>query len=201
MSDVKTGRRAMYAELTRTAVLDAAKALFVTKGFAATSIDDIARSSESSKGAVYHHFSDKQQIFTEVFRASQQSVMQAAFAVLSPSGTAWERAQAVTRAFLHAYVADADARALLRQVMGALGWDRVREIDEELALPFIRGLLEEAIRDGEVADVPIEATADLLFSLYCNAVLFIAAAENPDVAAGEVATVVFKMLEGMKNRP
>ncbi|MEE3066458.1 MAG: helix-turn-helix domain-containing protein, partial [Actinomycetota bacterium] len=52
----RANRRKMQAELTRTAVLDAARDLFVAKGFEATSVDEIARASQSSKGAVYHHF-------------------------------------------------------------------------------------------------------------------------------------------------
>jgi AcrR family transcriptional regulator len=191
----------MSAALTRAALLDAARTLFVTKGFDATSIEDIAQLAQASKGAVYHHFSDKQEIFAEVFRSSQAVVIQAAIESMSGSGQPWDLVEAATQAFLRSYVADEDARALLRQVTGVLGWDRVRALDEEAALPFLRATLEESVRTGQVRPTPIEATAELLFSLYCNAILFIAGVPDAARASSDVETVILFMLAGLKPTP
>jgi AcrR family transcriptional regulator len=191
----------MSAALTRAALLDAATTLFVTKGFDATSIEDIAQLAQASKGAVYHHFSDKQEIFAEVFQSSQAVVIQAAIDSTSGSEQSWDLVEAATQAFLRSYVADEDARALLRQVMGVLGWDRVRALDEEAALPFLRATLEEAVRTGQIRPTPIEATAELLFSLYCNAILFLAGAPDAARASSDVETVILFMLAGLKPTP
>ncbi|KAB2339305.1 TetR/AcrR family transcriptional regulator [Actinomadura rudentiformis] len=202
MSDVKSGRRERYAALTRAAVLDAAKELFVAKGFEATSVEEIARLSETSKGAVYHHFSDKREIFAEVFRGTQLAVMQTAIASTGDSGQPWDRVEAATRAFLRSYVADDDARALLRQAIEVLGWSRVRALDEETALPLLRATLEEFVQAGVARPLPIDAATQLLFSLYCNAVLFIAA-DDSDVAGAsrDIETVIFALLRGLKAPP
>lgn len=197
MSDVKPRRRDISAALTHQAVLDAARELFTTKGFDTTSIDEIARASQSSNGAVYHHFRDKQGIFAELFRASQTAILQAASAAMPAEASAWERVDLATRAFLRSYATDDDARSLLAQAISVLGWNRVREIDEELSLPLIRATLSEAIQAGEVKPVPVTAAADILFSLYCNAVLFIAAAREPHHAATEAQTVLSTLLTGM----
>lgn len=199
MADVKPSRRAMYAALTRAAVLEAATTLFVADGFDATSVEDIARLAQASKGAVYHHFSDKQEIFAELLRSTQAAVMQAAIDSLSQSGPSWDRVETTTRAFLRSYVADEKARSLLRQAMGVLGWDRVRALDEEMALPFLRATIEESVRTGEIRPIPIDATAEILFSLYCNAILFIAGAVDPASASYDVEIVIFSMLSGLKN--
>jgi AcrR family transcriptional regulator len=191
----------MSAALTRAALLDAAKTLFVTQGFDATSVEDIAQLAQASKGAVYHHFSDKQEIFAEVFRSSQAVVIQAAIDSMSGSGQSWDLVEAATRAFLRSYVADEDAHTLLRQVMGVLGWDRVRALDEEVALPFLRATLEESVRTGQVHPTPIEATAELLFSLYCNAILFIAGEPDATKASRDVETVLLLLLDGLKPTP
>lgn len=199
MSSVKPRRRDISAALTRTAVLDAARRLFVTKGFEATSIDEIARASESSNGAVYHHFRDKQEIFAEVFRSAQASVLEAAVASMPPDTTAWQRVEVATRAFLRGYVDDDDARMLLRQAVGVLGWDRVRELDEEMSLPLIRATLADAIATGEAVPVPVATAADVLFSLFCNSVLIIAAGSDPDQTAKNVEAVLFTLLSGMRS--
>jgi len=199
--DVKPGRRQMYAELTRTAVLQAARTLFISHGFEATSIDDIARLAQTSKGAVYHHFRDKREIFTEVYRASQNAIVARIIDLMTSESMQqhpWERVEAGTRLFLRSYVDDVDARALLRQVMGVLGWDGVRALDEETALPFLRATLQEFVAKGHARVVPIDATVEIFFSVFCNAILYIAAAADPDTASQEVETVIFTALEGLK---
>lgn len=197
MSDVKTGRREMYAALTRAAVLDAATQLFVEKGFDETSVDDIARLSQTSKGAVYHHFPDKREIFAEVFKASELAVMRAALQSTPEHGSPWDRLKAATAAFLRSYVDDTTARALLRQVMGVLGWERVRAIDEETALPMVRASLGE-LMPTDRSVFPIAIAAELLFGLYCNGVLHIASSDDPKRASKEVETVIVTMLSGLQ---
>jgi AcrR family transcriptional regulator len=201
VSDVKPRRREIAAALTRAAVLDAARSLFSSKGFDATSIDEIARASESSNGAVYHHFRDKQEIFAELFRASQAVILQKAIAVMPADASAWQRVELATRAFLQGYVNDDEARALLRQVIGVLGWDRVREIDDEVSLPLIRATLAAAIETGEAKPVPVPAAAEILFSVYCNAVLVVAADPDPAQAAADTEAVIFTLLSGMRADP
>lgn len=95
MSGVKPRRRDISAALTRKAVLDAARNLFTTKGFEATSIDEIARVRIQQRRAVYHHFRDKQEIFAEVFRASQAAILQATAAAMPLDSTAWHRIELV----------------------------------------------------------------------------------------------------------
>ena len=199
VSDVKVSRRDRYAAQTCEAVLGSAKSLFVSKGFDATSVDEIAELAQASKGAVYHHFRDKQAIFTKLFRASQEAVT-AKVVEAMPAGTEepWSKVRTAIRLFLHGYVADDDARALLRQVVSVLGWDRVRELNEQQTLPFLRATLESFVANGYARPVPIEATVELFFSMFYNAVLFITDAKDPDAASTEVETVISCALEGLK---
>src|ERR1700754_4320318 len=155
MGDGRANRREMHAELTRTAVLEAARTLFVAKGFEATSVDEIARTSQSSKGAVYHHFQDKQAIFAEVFRASQTAIMQAVLPSAVDDARPWEQAMDGISAVLRCYAEDDVVRMLLRDSPGALGWDRKQALDEEMALPLLRAVLGELIKAGQVAPIPV----------------------------------------------
>jgi AcrR family transcriptional regulator len=202
VSDVKVSRRERYAALTCQAVLDAAKTLFVSNGFDATSVDEIARVAQASKGAVYHHFRDKQAIFTELFKASQEAVMAKVVEAIpvDSEGRPWEKVETAIGAFLHSYVADDDARALLRQVVSVLGWDRVRELNEEQTLPLLRATLENFIASGHARPVPVEATVEIFFSVFYNAVLYVTDATDPAAASHEVETVIFCALEGLKAR-
>lgn len=55
--------RSQHAEATRRAVLAAARSLFGRKGYAQTSLDEIADAARVIKGAVYHHFVGKEALF------------------------------------------------------------------------------------------------------------------------------------------
>jgi AcrR family transcriptional regulator len=194
-------RRAEYAALTHTAVLDAARLLFVQDGYEATSMDDIARSSRVSKGAVYYHFDDKQQLFAELFRSAQEAALRAAVEAASRPGEPWHRVEAATDAFLASYLADEEARSLLRQSLPVLGVERRRAIDEEIALPFIGAMLEELRDRGEIRPVPIAVTARVVFSVLCEAAGTIASAPEPEVTFDEVRVVVGLLLSGLRASP
>ena len=54
-------------EKTRAAIVKAAKRIFGERGFAATTMDDVAASARLAKGALYHHFPKKEALFEAVF--------------------------------------------------------------------------------------------------------------------------------------
>jgi len=64
MQHIRTqSRRELYSEATRAALLDEATRLFATRGYAGTSLEDVAVASQVTRGAVYHHFDGKQALF------------------------------------------------------------------------------------------------------------------------------------------
>lgn len=88
---------------------------------------------------------------------------------------------------------------MLRQVVSVLGWDRVRELNEQQTLPFLRATLKDLVESGAAQPVPIEATAEIYFSMFYNAVLYITDADDPSTASQEAQTVILCAVEGLKN--
>jgi AcrR family transcriptional regulator len=203
VSEVKGGsRRDMYAALTRTAILEAARKLFVKHGFDATSVDDIARESQLSKGAVYHHFHDKQQVFAEVYLDAEKVVVEAvARAAMQPELTPWEQAETAARTALALYAADPDTRALLRQATSVLGAERTRILDAEVAMPLIQGLLAELSRLGQLLPMNIEVAGQLIFRLLAEGSMTISLADDPERASKDVEVVMLSMLTGLRAIP
>lgn len=74
------GVRERTVDSSRAAILEAAARCFHERGYAATSIDDVARALQSTKGRIYHHFESKADLFAEVFRAG----MDMNYAALEP---------------------------------------------------------------------------------------------------------------------
>ncbi|MFD8102185.1 TetR/AcrR family transcriptional regulator [Nocardia fluminea] len=190
----------MYAALTRQAILEAAAKLFVSQGFDGTSVDDLAHESQLSKGAVYHHFQDKKQIFEEVYRVAAEGVITSVVqATIQPDLIEpWDRANAAVRAAIQTYAAQPDMRSLLRQVVGVLGEERTRALDGEVAMPLIRGLLEELNALGQLQPVDIPITALMVFRLLSESSLAIALSGNPGEQARRVEVSVLTLLSGLR---
>ncbi|HKT00269.1 MAG TPA: TetR/AcrR family transcriptional regulator, partial [Rugosimonospora sp.] len=163
-----TRRRDEYAALTRAAIVAAAHELFAGSGFGSTSVDDIARAARVSKGAVYHHFTDKPQIFEEVFRAAMGTAMQRVGAAASGAGTPWEQALAGLDAFLDGCVEDAGWRHLLRQAPAAIGPDRCRAVNDDVTLPVVRAAVAQVTAGGALAGQPGDLTARVVFAALCE---------------------------------
>lgn len=82
-------RRSGRSERKRTAMLDAAQALFLTEGYERTSVDAIAARAEVSKRTVYDHFGDKQRVYFAVVdrvAAALMTSLRAAVAEELPDG-------------------------------------------------------------------------------------------------------------------
>ncbi len=192
-------RRDEYKELTRAAVLEAAAANFADRGYAATTIDEIALAARVSKGAVYHHFADKAAVFEAVFREGQVQLLENVAAAAAPISDPWERLDSALRAYLDGTISDHRHRALLQQAPAALGVERCRQIDEDLGLPLLRhALVDLADRNDLAADQPIDLLARVLFSALCQAAMSAGADPHPDRARGEAAYVLAGLTSGLR---
>lgn len=74
MQSKKTRSNQERTEATRTALLSAARKLFVEKGYAATSTPEIAAAADITRGALYHHFADKQDLFRAILEDEARAV-------------------------------------------------------------------------------------------------------------------------------
>jgi AcrR family transcriptional regulator len=82
-------------------VLEAAAALFASKGYAATSIRDIAQQVGILSGSLYYHFDSKEQLLLEAHARGVEQVTQAVeHALADATDTPWDRIAAACRAHL-----------------------------------------------------------------------------------------------------
>lgn len=178
---VKKRRRDEYRHETRAALLRAAAGAFAERGFERTSIDDVAERARVAKGTVYYHFTDKSALFEAVFRERQEALIRrAAETALAAEGTAAAQLIAALVAYLEGAVQDVAHRRLLMEAAVALGPQRCRQLDEELALPLIVTALQEAASAGQLPpSVTADAAARLLFAGLCDAVMFAGAQPDP----------------------
>jgi AcrR family transcriptional regulator len=147
-------------------VLSAAVALFIRKGYDATSIDDIAKSLGVTKSAVYHHVTSKEQLLSEALDEALDELDNTVDAAAKASGPASQRLRDVVRRSVEVLVAHQSAVTLLLRVHGnseteLAALTRRRRIDRALA-----ALVKEAVDEGALrSDLDPDVLSRLMFGM------------------------------------
>jgi AcrR family transcriptional regulator len=195
-TDVK-GKKAMQGAATRQALLDAACALFGERGYSATSIDDVAHAANVTKGAFYHHYDGKQELFAGVYEQVKREVSErAATAFLEPDP--WEKLYAGCHAMLDAHLDPPVRRILLHDAQAVLDADTIRRVENRYGAVVLRGALRSAIRAGVVQPLPLKALALMLTGAIIEGCIAIADANDPTQAREDVGNVLTSLLEGLR---
>ncbi|NMO01755.1 TetR/AcrR family transcriptional regulator [Gordonia sp. TBRC 11910] len=146
---------------TRSRIVRVAADLFAKRGFAGTAIDDIADASAVSKGTVYHYFSDKQELFGEVYACAWAQAGRALDEAHAPATLA-----AGVEAILGAAATNsAPLRALSAVADQALGATRRRYIERDFCATLLRRALSgdrPGCRDSQFVEVAMDLVADLI---------------------------------------
>jgi AcrR family transcriptional regulator len=177
-------------------VLSAARTLFGSKGYAQTSVDEIASAARVTKGAVYHHFASKEALFRAVWVEVETDAQARAFAAIDPDQGAVEQLVAVMQAYLDAALDEEIRRITLIDGPALLGLEPdAPEFAQgtELARAFIA----EAIARGELMDVDPLVLAQLLGGLALQGGVLIARATEPESARAALGQAIAAMLRGL----
>src|SRR5262245_8676207 len=121
--------REARSEATRSALIHAARRLFVAKGYFATGTEEIvAEANVGTRGALYHHFTDKQDLFRAVFDQVQTDL--AAATVINERDDPFDVLTAALQQFLDASAENRDVQQVLRiDGPAVLGWDQWRALE------------------------------------------------------------------------
>jgi len=133
---------------TRQALLAAAQKLFVQKGFAATSTEEILAQAGVTRGALYHHFSDKAALFEAV---CEGLMLEAAEEIERAAAAAGDTVGALEAGFAawFGFVLDPGVRTiLLLEAPTVLGFSRWRALDDAHSFQTLRAGIAEALLNG-----------------------------------------------------
>lgn len=193
-------RREQYSEATRTALLDSATALFAEKGFAGTALSDVAAAAHVTRGAVYHHFADKQALFEAVLERFEIAAMQRIAAAGVSGEDTWDAALRGMGVFLDQCLDPVYSRIVWREGPSALGWHRWRECEHEYGFGLVQEFLRMLVADGQILPVPIRSASGLVFAMFGEAGLTLAEADESERPAlrDELEAVLRRILEGLR---
>src|SRR5215212_3653335 len=126
------------SEATTSELLDVARRLFAADGYAATSLDDVVRGAGVTKGALYHHFAGKRDLFLAVFEREQQKLARTQFEAFARRKGTWDGFFAATQAFFEASLDPGVQRITLLDAPAVLGWETMREVEGRYSLVQLR---------------------------------------------------------------
>jgi AcrR family transcriptional regulator len=192
-------RRLDYSESTRSALVDSAVELFTKRGYAGTSLDEIAKRARVTKGALYHHFSGKQALFEAAFDAVESLVFDRLEKIMNGPESPWDRALSALREFIKSCLDPSYQRIAIHEAPVVMGWERWREAEDRQSFGLIRSSLEGLIEAGEIESVPVEITARLLFGALSSAATEIAGSAEPKKVGAQVEAVIVQLLNRVRS--
>src|SRR5688572_25027730 len=135
------GKKAEQSEATRRKLLRVSRRLFATRGYAGTSIAEIVARAKVTRGALYHHFESKQDVFRGVYEDVQREMAERFYEAAIQEPNVGKRLEVGCEVFLDACLDRGLQRIVLVDSPSVLGWDYWHEIDEKYSLGHMRNAL------------------------------------------------------------
>jgi AcrR family transcriptional regulator len=195
----RTTTKAERGEATRAALLRAARELFTEHGYGGVGTEEIVRRAQLTRGALYHHFADKRDLFRAVHEQIEGEVIAAIGERMAAADADPFSALVIgTRAYLDVCTDPAITRITLVDAPSVLGWEEWREIDLRYGLGLVLAGLEGGIAAGVLRRQPARPLAHLLLGAMGEAGMAIVNARDPAAARAEIEPALLGLLEGLR---
>jgi AcrR family transcriptional regulator len=199
--DEQRSLRAEQVAQTRAALVLAGRSLFGRFGYAAASVEDLAREAGVTTGALYHHFPTKAALFEAVFELVHGELMTASGQAAEGASDVMDALAAAFEAFLDKVLEPDVQRILITDAPAVLGPARFTELDERYAFAAIVAALEAAEASGSLrADDP-PTLARLLLGMLTRGGMLIASSSDPVATRDSVAATIRAILAGLAASP
>ena len=186
-------------EATRANILAAARECFVREGYENTHTDAILERAGVSRGALYHHFPSKRDVFEAVYIAVVDETIAHALSARLDTASPLDELLAACHAWLSFVRKPEVAKVLLDLGPQVLGWKRARDIEAESSLAPMRSSLKRANAAGEIQVGSVEVTALLLNALLAEAAL-ISAHGKPRASLALLESSIQQFVDGLRVR-
>ncbi len=185
---------------TRETLIAAARPLFATPGFADASLESIVRDAGVTRGALYHHFADKTELFAAVFEQVEgEMAARMGEAVTAAGQTDPVEVMRLGAHFWLDACADPEVqRIVLMDAPAVLGWERWTEIGHRYNIGVVTSLLTAAIEAGSIPPQPVEATALTMLGAVREATLYIARATDHQKARQDAGAVMDRLIDSLR---
>lgn len=190
-------KRIDQGQTTRQQIVTAATRLFAKSGYEGTSIEALLRDLGISRGALYHHFGSKEDLFEAVLEALEAEIAQAVVSAGRGIADPIDQLRAGCAAWLRLSQDAAIRQIVLIDAPSAVGWQKWRETDARHGFGLLKASLEAAARAGWVKAELTDVLAHMLLAALVEAALVIARAEKPVAAMRAGKAAVDQLIDGI----
>jgi len=174
---------------------------FSQKGYAGASTEAIVKEARVTRGALYHHFKGKKDLFYAVFKAAQLQIGNRIEADADAADDLWDGLISGCNAFLKACSDPALQQVVVIDAPSVLDWNTYRSVDENLpesGLSLLKDCLRDLVAQDMIKPVSVDALAHLLSGAMDEAAVWIAQSRNPSIALPQAQQTLRRLLEGLK---
>ena len=173
--------QAERTEATRGRLIGTARRLFAEKGFAATSTEEILSEAAVSRGALYHHFPSKTDLFQATFEQVEDELTAQVLQAATKDGETdpMRILQVGFDAFLDQCLNPEVQRIVMLDGPTVLGWDLWHELDERYAFGTLKTVLTVAADTGRIEESAVDPLSHLLLGAIMQAGMVVARSDDP----------------------
>ena len=186
--------RSVQGEATQKVLRREARKLFAKKGYSGANTNELVERAKVTKGALYHHFANKREIYHAVVEDMEQELVErieAAGAGRAP----WPRLAAMCSAYIDACRDPALARMLVLEAPVVLGWKDWCNLEQKYEVAAFARCLQEA---GALQEPP-ETLAQVILGALTTGARVIATAADPEAARTDVQKTIDRLIAGLRS--
>ena len=187
-------RQAERTEATRGALVGAAARLWGERGYSAVGTEEVVAAAGVTRGALYHHFRDKRDLFRAVFEAEEQAMVQRVGERVLGTEGAFDQLAVALETTIDLVADPRVARISYLDAPAVLGFDEWRAIVQEQSLGLVVAMIENAMNAGELRRADATPFAHLLLGALQEGGRVIAAGGDREQVAGAMRS----LLEGLR---
>ncbi len=188
-------KQAARSATTRAKLIKAARRLFARDGYTAVATEQIVRRAGVTRGALYHQFPAKEDLFLAVYEQVDEELTQRIVGMLANPTSPFGALRTGIRVFLEACQAPDVQRIVLIDGPAVLGWERWREVADRNGLGLLEQVLDEAVQVGEVPALRVDVVAHVLMGAIDEAALLVV--RDPGAMDSAVETIEL-LLDGLR---
>lgn len=183
------------AASTKAKIIAVARHLFATRGYAGTSTEAILEETQVSRGALYHHFENKEALFAAVMEAVEVDITTASARAGANATDPVEALLRACNAFLDQACETEVRQIVLMDAHSVLGWQKWREIEERYGLGRLKQALKRIAATGRIHEDMVDVFAHILLASLIEVAFLVARSSQPQVAARTGRKAMKELLE------
>jgi AcrR family transcriptional regulator len=193
-----TNRQEQRTQATKAKLLATARKRFVAQGFNHVPAEELVKEAGLTRGALYHHFGGKEELFLALYEQIQKEVAARIQTAAEQAPNPWLALQAGCHTFLRACSDLEVQQIVLLDAPIVLSWEQWRTVDALYSLGLLKAGLQAAVDSEEIQVRSVDAIAHLLIGAMNEAALWIAQSEQPKIALHEAIEALDQLLSGIR---